>query len=79
MIGRRDGQTTSTSKQQQRMRRRLLERRGPDWAKLLTVRQARGKWMIPAYKGLLYTSLSASMYMMCRMVLVRSSGVIWRY
>lgn len=28
--------------------------------------------MIPAYKGLLYTSFGASMYMMCRMFLVRS-------
>lgn len=33
--------------------------------------QARGKWMIPAYKGLLYTSFGASMYMMCRLFLVR--------
>jgi len=27
--------------------------------------------MIPAYKGLLFTSFGASMYMMCRLVLVR--------
>ena len=40
---------------------------------MLTNCQARGKWMIPAYKGLLYTSLSCSMYMMCRMFLVGGS------
>ena len=38
---------------------------------MLTSHQARGKWMIPAYKGLLYTSFGASMYMMCRLFLVR--------
>ena len=37
---------------------------------MLTSHQARGKWMIPAYKCLMYTSFSASMYMMCRMFLV---------
>jgi hypothetical protein len=37
---------------------------------MLTSHQARGKWMIPAYKCLMYTSFSASMYMMCRMLLV---------
>ena len=38
---------------------------------MLTSHQARGKWMIPAYKGLLYVSLGSSMYMMGRLVLVR--------
>jgi hypothetical protein len=38
--------------------------------RMLTSHQARGKWMIPAYKCLMYTSFSASMYMMCRMFLV---------
>jgi hypothetical protein len=33
--------------------------------------QARGKWMIPAYKVMLFSSLGASMYMMGRLVLVR--------
>jgi hypothetical protein len=32
--------------------------------------QARGKWMIPAYKVLLFTSFGSSMYMMGRLVLV---------
>ncbi|KAG9201256.1 hypothetical protein B5807_00793 [Epicoccum nigrum] len=36
---------------------------------LRTWEKARGKWMIPAYKCLMYTSFSASMYMMCRMLL----------
>jgi hypothetical protein len=30
--------------------------------------------MIPAYKGLLFTSFGASMYMMCRMFLVRCAS-----
>lgn len=34
-------------------------------------KQARGKWMIPAYKVTLFTSLGCSMYMMGRLVLVR--------
>lgn len=34
--------------------------------------QARGKWMIPAFKMGLYTSLGCSMYMMVRLVLVSS-------
>ncbi|KAL1602105.1 hypothetical protein SLS59_004790 [Nothophoma quercina] len=38
---------------------------------LRTWEKARGKWMIPAYKGLLYVSLGSSMYMMGRLVLVR--------
>lgn len=38
--------------------------------RMLTSHQARGKWMIPAYKCLMYTSFGASMYMMCRMFLV---------
>jgi hypothetical protein len=33
--------------------------------------QSRGKWMIPAYKAVLYTSFGCSMYMMGRLVLVR--------
>lgn len=37
---------------------------------MLTSHQARGSWMIPAYKCLMWTSFSASMYMMCRMFLV---------
>jgi len=32
--------------------------------------QARGKWMIPAYKTVLYTTFGCSMYMMGRLVLV---------
>jgi hypothetical protein len=35
--------------------------------------QARGKWMIPAYKVILFTSIGSSMYMMGRMVLVSYS------
>ena len=46
----------------------LEKRRQQD--SMLTSHQARGKWMIPAYKCLMYTSFSASMYMMCRMFLV---------
>lgn len=38
--------------------------------RMLTSHQARGSWMIPAYKCLMWTSFSASMYMMCRMFLV---------
>lgn len=41
---------------------------------LLTSHQARGKWMIPAYKAVLYTSFGASMYMMGRLVLVSVHG-----
>lgn len=37
---------------------------------MLTSCQARGKWMIPAYKGVLYLSFGSSMYMMTRMLLV---------
>jgi hypothetical protein len=51
------------SLQKQRQRQRQQNR-------MLTSHQARGKWMIPAYKCLMYTSFSASMYMMCRMLLV---------
>ncbi|KAF1357554.1 hypothetical protein EJ07DRAFT_35435, partial [Lizonia empirigonia] len=36
---------------------------------LRTWEKARGKWMIPAYKVVLFGSLSASMYMMGRLVL----------
>ncbi|KAH7081350.1 hypothetical protein BKA63DRAFT_561896 [Paraphoma chrysanthemicola] len=36
---------------------------------LRTWEKARGKWMIPGYKLMLYTSLGASMYMMSRTVL----------
>jgi hypothetical protein len=32
--------------------------------------QSRGKWMIPAYKCVLFGSFGASMYMMSRLVLV---------
>ena len=32
--------------------------------------QSRGKWMIPAYKAVLFTSFGCSMYMMGRLVLV---------
>jgi hypothetical protein len=35
------------------------------------MQQARGKWMIPAYKAVLFTSFGCSMYMMGRLVLVR--------
>ena len=35
--------------------------------------QGRGKWMVPGYKAILYTSLGASMYMMGRLVLVSAS------
>ncbi|KAF2272376.1 uncharacterized protein EI97DRAFT_437003 [Westerdykella ornata] len=31
--------------------------------------KARGKWMIPAYKVLLFTTFGSSMYMMGRLVL----------
>ncbi|PVI01521.1 hypothetical protein DM02DRAFT_524768, partial [Periconia macrospinosa] len=31
--------------------------------------KGRGKWMIPAYKAVLFTSVGCSMYMMCRLVL----------
>jgi hypothetical protein len=37
---------------------------------MLTSCQARGKWMIPAYKGVLYLSFGSSMYMMTRLLLV---------
>ncbi|KAF2823114.1 hypothetical protein CC86DRAFT_409880 [Ophiobolus disseminans] len=36
---------------------------------LRTWEKARGKWMMPAYKTLLFTSIGASMYMMGRLVL----------
>ncbi|KAJ4367919.1 hypothetical protein N0V86_009759 [Didymella sp. IMI 355093] len=36
---------------------------------LRTWEKARGKWMIPAYKAVLYTSFGCSMYMMGRLVL----------
>ncbi|KAF2622877.1 hypothetical protein BU25DRAFT_351266, partial [Macroventuria anomochaeta] len=36
---------------------------------LRTWEKARGKWMIPGYKAVLYTSFGASMYMMGRLVL----------
>ena len=47
-----------------------LEKQGQQ-NRMLTSHQARGKWMIPAYKGLLYVSIGSSMYMMGRLVLVR--------
>ncbi|KAG9388659.1 COX7a domain containing protein [Pyrenophora tritici-repentis] len=37
--------------------------------RLVDMDSARGKWMIPGYKVLLFGSLSASMYMMGRLVL----------
>jgi hypothetical protein len=33
--------------------------------------QGRGKWMVPAYQCILFTSFGCSMYMMGRLVLVR--------
>lgn len=33
--------------------------------------QSRGRWMIPAYKAVLYTSIGSSLYMMGRLVFVR--------
>ncbi|KAK7192185.1 hypothetical protein PSPO01_01757 [Paraphaeosphaeria sporulosa] len=34
--------------------------------------KSRGRWMIPAYKVVLYTSIGSSLYMMGRLVLVCS-------
>lgn len=36
-----------------------------------TALQSRGRWMIPAYKVVLFTSIGSSLYMMGRLVLVR--------
>ncbi|EOA84638.1 hypothetical protein ACJQWK_07014 [Exserohilum turcicum] len=36
---------------------------------LRTWEKGRGKWMVPGYKMLMYTSFGASMYMMTRLVL----------
>ncbi|EDU41215.1 hypothetical protein PtrSN002B_008576 [Pyrenophora tritici-repentis] len=54
----------------------MRENRVPYWQRehqkhdgLRTWEKARGKWMIPGYKVLLFGSLSASMYMMGRLVL----------
>lgn len=46
-------------------------RLGDDGRVLTRRTQSRGRWMIPAYKVILYTSISSSMYMMGRLVLVR--------
>lgn len=69
VIGGREAGITGALRQQQRLRRHQLET-DEQQGKMLTLHQARGKWMIPAYKGILYTSLGASMYMMGRLVLV---------
>ncbi|KAL6710629.1 hypothetical protein ACN47E_008677 [Coniothyrium glycines] len=34
---------------------------------LRTWEKSRGKWMIPGYKVILFSSFGASMYMMCRL------------
>ncbi|KAH7409885.1 hypothetical protein DE146DRAFT_751613 [Phaeosphaeria sp. MPI-PUGE-AT-0046c] len=36
---------------------------------LRTWQKARGKWMVPMFKAGMYTSVSCSMYMMCRLFL----------
>ncbi|KAH8725447.1 hypothetical protein GQ44DRAFT_681217 [Phaeosphaeriaceae sp. PMI808] len=40
---------------------------------LRTWEKARGKWMIPTYKAMLFTSFGASMWMMGRLVLGHKS------
>ncbi|KAG9186267.1 hypothetical protein G6011_02823 [Alternaria panax] len=54
----------------------MRENKVPYWQRefqkhdgLRTWEKARGKWMIPAYKVVLFSSFGASMYMMGRLVL----------